>query len=131
MKTKLILFVTLFTLTTFAAAGEWAKTSPFRDVKLQSGCLFVDFEGAYYQVKEIDGHTVPEIIKVAKSNFRTNWKKSLIEDLPKVLEAAGSEPSTYKPLILKELGAGITKRVTRAKFTSMNRREVIRRRRFI
>ena len=131
MKTNIVLFITLFTLTSFAVADEWQRTSPFRDVKIQGSYIFVDFEGAYYQVKEIDGHTALEIIKAAKSKFNSNWKRRLIEELPEVLEAAGSEPSTYKSLLLKELGTESMKRVSRAKFTSRNRQEVMRRKRLI
>jgi len=131
MKTKLLLFISLFTITSFSLAGEWEGTSPFRDIKIQGSWIFVDYEGDFYQVKEIDGHTALEILKAAKSEFRGSWEKRLIEDLPDVLEVVGSEPSTYKSITLKELGTDKIKRVTRAKFTANNRREVLRRKRVI
>ena len=131
MKARIILFVTFLTLVTVAVADEWARTSPFRDIKVQGSYIFVDFEGIFYQIKEIDGHTHLEIIKAAKAKFKANWEKRIIEDLPEALEAAGSSASFYKPLTLQELGTGKLRRVSRAKFTAPNRREIMRRRRFI
>ena len=108
-------------------AEGWERTSPFLDVRVQHEQIFVDFEGTLYQLQEVNGEPTANLLLVAKKEFGTKWKKRIIEDLPEVLEAAGHTSSDQTSLVLRELGSEKTKHVSRAKFTTENRREIMRR----
>ena len=131
MKTKTYSTVAVISLFFLSSnfAKDWQRTSPFTDVRIQHGKIFVEYKGTLHELEAIEGIKSDKIIETAQKEFGSRWEKRLIEDIPEVLEAAGATASTYISLSLRELGTEHTTTIKGAEMTEANRRRIMEKRR--
>ncbi len=131
MKTKtysIVAVVSLFFLSS-VFAKDWQRKSPFTDVRIQHGKIFVEYKGTLYQLEAIEGIKSDKIIEAAQKEFGSRWEKRVIEDIPEVLEAAGATASTNISLSLRELGTEHSTTIKGAEMTEANRQRIMEKRR--
>lgn len=95
------------------ADGIRNKPAPFSAVRESSAGVNVQVEigGAWYQLLEIDGHEVAELINACRQAFKVRWLKRLSEDLDDVYAMLGDTLGETADVTLSD-GAGRVSRRT-------------------
>lgn len=95
------------------ADGIRNKPAPFSGLRESSVGLNVQVEigGAWYQLVELDGRPVDQLVRASREVFKTRWLKRLSEDLDDVYAMLGDELGDTAEVTLVD-GAGRTSRRT-------------------
>ncbi|MHC4933574.1 MAG: hypothetical protein ACYTGV_15435 [Planctomycetota bacterium] len=105
-----------------AAAAE--KLSPFTAVEFEGHTPFVQYDGKWYELLEMEGMKAGEIVGFCRKTWPGKWQKRFAEDLFEVLERMGKRPGRSVRLALRSKESGNVRRVSKARMTEENRRAV-------
>jgi C-terminal processing protease CtpA/Prc len=112
----------LLLLANVAPAAE--TLSPFTAVEFEGDTPFVQYDGKWYELLELEGMKAGEIVGFCRKTWPGKWEKRFAEDLVEVLEKMGKRPGRSVRLSLKSKETGKVRRVSKARMTKENRRAV-------
>ncbi|QDV44036.1 Serine/threonine-protein kinase PknB [Stieleria neptunia] len=105
--------------------SEPPKLSPFTRMEFRGQQVLVTYRSEQFELLEIDGFAIQDLVKQTKQAFGQKWKKRLSEDLVEVFWKLGHLPEESVHLKLKRLDSG--KVVSGdAKMTEANRQALYR-----
>jgi hypothetical protein len=103
---------------------EWAKLSPFTEVRYDGEKAIVRVRGELYELVSLDDIETGKILQSAKDHFGNLWHKRFAEDLVEVLSRMGHRPKSTVKLQLRNLKTAEVTTIADAAMTEANRRQV-------
>ncbi|MHC4847099.1 MAG: S41 family peptidase [Planctomycetota bacterium] len=112
------------TLALLLALFAAEKLSPFTAVQVEGDVARVRFDGAWYELVELDGLPTVKILAYCRKTYDRKANKRFAEDLVEVLLGMGRKPGRTIALVLKDPKTGKLRKVAQAPMTHDNRRKV-------
>lgn len=123
MTPKLLAVLTLGLLTGAAAARDDFRRSPFRGVRWVPE---VEVGGRWYQLRQIDGLPVEEVIDHLRRQKGDEWARRFAEDLVEALAGMGSPVGETVTLTVRDPDTGKEQTLDKVPVTKANRDAVLK-----